>query len=534
MGGSDYEEFAESLNANAGTNDYQDSSAGNTRKLSKESHSERKKRKIEESDQTSSKSHEFGYTEIKKLEHCARTLQKNIRLLINEAPDLAEVSHLKTSNALDQNTKFDLENNELVRLSSRLRTKYDRGHLKIFDSIMNNTVSVEDGSIHDEGVKTKTGRTVTKVKELNSPPEKSQNGEDIPELPLIKDSVLYNRVFVHKSIINNKSYLHKSELMASHNERLEFLGDSILNNLVTVIIFDKFPEASEGELSKIRSLLVNNVTLAEFSIQYQFDKKLRSNINDQVLKDSTQKIYADIFEAYIGALAIERGYDYSEIQQWLSKLIRSRIEKYERQLNSLEEINKDAKSELYSLIGTAAFHPQYKVVKSGDGSSNPFVIRCTMGDDILGVGTAASNKDAGLRAAMEALKNKPFLEKYSQIRFNTDRNQSVIRSLTTGDTETSDKPLIKFDKSIFPLESETTEDVDSKAKNELYSLLGKTSGTIPVYETFEIPGKKFRAELKVKDVLVAKAIDISKKRATSRAAMTIMNNKQAIDSLCNL
>ena len=543
MIGSNYEEFVNSLNKSAITDEYKSAIESETVTPVGDTHLGLKKRKIDVLDEGTSGNNNFGYVEVKKLEHCARTLQKNIRLIINEAPDLTEVERLLTSKRLDQNTIFDLENNDLIKLATQLKTKYNNGRLKLFDSIINNNVSVIEGVVdYEEDKVSSDSENSTSPKRhtiRKTPREQEWKESNVPDLPVINDIKLYNRVFIHKSIINNKSYLHKSELMASHNERLEFLGDSVLNNLVTVIIFNKFPEASEGELSKIRSLLVNNVTLAEFSILYGFDKKLRSNINDQILKDSTQKIYADIFEAYIGALAIERNFDYTEIQQWLTILMESRLNKHARQISSTEEINKDAKSELYSLIGTAAFHPQYEVVKIGDGSSNPFVIRCTMGNDVLGVGTAPSNKDAGLRAAMEALKNKRLLEKYSQVRFNMDRNQSVISNKSNKDTSLSastsqSSEIQKIDTTIFPLIADASTDVDNKAKNELYSILGKNTGTIPVYETYEMSSKQFRAELKVKGIHVATAVDATKKRACSRAAMTIMNNKQAIDTLCSL
>lgn len=543
MNGSNYEEFVNSLNRSTKTDDYNSAIESETVTPVRNAHLGSKKRKIDEIDKDTSDDNNFGYVEVKKLEHCTRTLQKNIRLIINEAPDLTEVEGLLTSKSLDQNTLFDLENNELIKLAAQLKTKYNNGRLKLFDSIINNNASVIEGVVDNEEDEVSSDSEKSIDTERHTKRKSSKDSEskesNLPELPVINDIKLCNRVFIHKSIINNKSYLHKSELMAAHNERLEFLGDSVLNNLVTVIIFNKFPEASEGELSKIRSLLVNNVTLAEFSILYGFDKKLRSNINDQILKDSTQKIYADIFEAYIGALAIERKFDYTEIQQWLTILMDSRLNKHARQISSTEEINKDAKSELYSLIGTAAFHPQYEVVETGDGSSNPFVIRCTMGDDVLGVGTAPSNKDAGLRAAMEALKNKRLLEKYSQVRFNMDRNQSVISNKTNKSTSLStstskSSETQKIDTAIFPLIADVSTDLDNKAKNELYSILGKNMGTIPIYETYEMSSKQFRAELKVKGIHVATAIDATKKRACSRAAMTIMNNKEAIDALCSL
>lgn len=507
----------------------------------------------------------FGYVEVKKFEHCARILQKNIRLIVNEAPDNRRIKDLLASKNLDETTMLALNSNKLVRLVAQLKTKYNRSKLKIFDDILNNNVEAKDDKefeaedsddMKNPSVWPETHREMVhdqqdgKQEIKESVKEDSMDSRDfaldgMPRLPEIKDPELHGRVFVHKSIINNKSYLHKAELIASHNERLEFLGDSVLNNLVTFIIFNKFPEASEGELSKIRSLLVNNVTLAEFSIMYGFDRRLRSNINDLTLKDTTQKIYADVFEAYVGALAIERGSNNAEILEWLAKLMDSRIKKYDRQIRSIEEINKDAKSELYSLIGSASFHPQYEVIQIGDGASSPFIIHCKMGDDILGVGSAPGNKEAGLRAAMQALKNKELLEKYSQIRYNTDRSISTISHKQLRDSESikvrpqddnnvASETSSKLDSTIFPLAGDMSEDVDMKAKNMLYSILGKRSGIIPMYDISSISANKFDVKLIVKDMVVAKATDVSKKRAAARAAMAVMKDKDIIDYLCSL
>nr|7DEY_A Chain A, RNase III [Scheffersomyces stipitis CBS 6054]7DEY_B Chain B, RNase III [Scheffersomyces stipitis CBS 6054]7DEY_C Chain C, RNase III [Scheffersomyces stipitis CBS 6054]7DEY_D Chain D, RNase III [Scheffersomyces stipitis CBS 6054] len=229
-----------------------------------------------------------------------------------------------------------------------------------------------------------------------------------PPLPFIKDQTLYERVFVHKSVVNGKTYLDQNDLINSHNERLEFLGDSVLNNLVTLIIYDKFPSASEGKLTKMRSQLIDNHTLTQFSFEYGFDKRLKTKTDEEILKTGDQKVYADIFEAYIGALSVERGLDLREIKDWLEKLYAPKLEAFK--VNFLQEsVNKEAKSELYSIVGTASSHPLYVVVEEGNGSHD-FVVECRMGNDVLGRAKAPSQKEAGLRAAMDALKNRQLLE----------------------------------------------------------------------------------------------------------------------------
>lgn len=74
-------------------------------------------------------------------------------------------------------------------------------------------------------------------------------------MPEIKDHVIRARVFMHKSLVNDKVYLNESDIIKSNNERLEFLGDSILNTVMTMIIYNKFPSLNEGNLTELRKNL---------------------------------------------------------------------------------------------------------------------------------------------------------------------------------------------------------------------------------------------------------------------------------------
>lgn len=483
----------------------------------------------------------FGYVDIKKLEHSARMLQKNMKIIIDDAPTISELNKLLEKEDLDNLTYDNLKTNKLVHLSSQLKSLYERGDLKIFDSILNNNIDDEKiENINTEDNKDQS--TSPSILEPLPPSPKviinrkttdddffddDNNDKPFPTLPEIKDPHLYSRVFIHKSTMNNKSYLYQSELISSHNERLEFLGDSVLNNLATLILYERYPTAPEGELSKMRSSLVNNVTLAEFSIQYGFDKKLKSNINDAILRQGKQKIFADIFEAYLGALAMEHQLDSQIIKNWLYRLFLPRLNQFDQDINVSEEVNKDAKSELYSLVGTAAFHPQYKVVKSGDGASKPFMVNCVMGNDILGTGEAPGLKEAGLRAAMKALKNKALLEKYTQLRLNTDKAQSAI-SNKTGHTEESFKQYHVPQGIQLPLIADSSTESDSDARNKVYALLSKNYNTSPEYICNETDSKTFTAELKISSTTVAVGIDASKKKAMAKAAKVVLDNPKVL------
>ena len=518
------------------------------KRISEGSPNKSKKVKLQSYSGRDKKSNQMGYVEVNKLEHCIRSLQKNLKYLIDEVPDTKELQKICKSRATESSTKSDLKDNKLAKLAAQLKYAYRHHKLNIFDSILNNEFEFQVAEVDEEtSASSSVEEDSDRGDDLSDIKISSEgNVQDIPVIPQIKNSKLFSRVFIHKSVINNKSYLNKAELMASHNERLEFYGDSVLNNIVTSIIFFRFPEASEGELSKIRSQLVNNITLAEYSFLYGFDKRLRSNIKELRNGDgtnSTQKIYADLFESYVGALALERALDFSDIRAWLTDLMLPRLDEITKQINNLEEVNKDAKTQLYSLIGTAAFHPQYETIQFGDGASVPFITSCRMGDDILGIGTAPGNKEAGLRAAMHALKNKELIEKYGRIRSQMDKSVSVIsnRLSNNGPKKEADTIISNKDKNferlkqkIFPLTADGLEEHDVDAKGKLYSLLGKREGLSPHYRISELLPQLYEASLLVKDTVIATATDNSKKKATAKAALVLLKNKDALEAISSL
>lgn len=469
----------------------------------------------------------FGYTEVNKFEHCARLLQKSIRTIIEEAPDVNELNSLINNRSVNNFARQEIQANNLLHLVAKLKTLYNGNELPIFDEVVENKLAVD------------TTRKPAVISEEVIMATKSDNEDDeivvsdsLPTLPKIRDSRLRARVFQHKSTSANKTYLDEQEIVLAHNERLEFLGDSVLNTLVTYVLYERFPYANEGQLSQIRSQLVNNKTLAEFSTAYGFDQMLRCNIDEVSLRAGKQKIYADIFEAYLGALAMERRFDLLEIQQWLTALMESKLSLAASEMKKLTPINKDAKTELYSLVGTASLHPVYQVVENGNGVHMPFKVQCLMEQEVLGEGEAPGLRDAGLRAAMAALKNKPMLEKFGRRRLETDRLISVVKSASE-EADAAAKTLGLS--SEFPLVADKSVFANKFAKNEIYAFFGKSLGLNPEYVVaFDAENNRYKAELKVKESIIAVAYDTSKKNAISRAATVVLENKSKLNELLEL
>lgn len=260
---------------------------------------------------------------------------------------------------------------------------------------------------------------------------KKRDGKWPPDMPQIKDPVIRARVFMHKSLVNDKLYLNESDMIKANNERLEFLGDSILNTVMTMIIYNKFPYLNEGHLTELRKKLVKNETLREWSELYDLPKQLKSNLSPDV-DLSTSKTSADIFEAYIGGLMEDDPkVNLAKIRKWLKKLAKPKIEeamKTSIQLEPTNNLDMNAKRKLYSLIGYAALKLHYHTVKRPTNDDPVTIVQCRTGNGtVLGVGKARNIKLAGVKAAEDVLSKKDVIEKYANLRASIPREQSVAK-----------------------------------------------------------------------------------------------------------
>ncbi|AGO10967.1 AaceriAFR538Cp [[Ashbya] aceris (nom. inval.)] len=258
-----------------------------------------------------------------------------------------------------------------------------------------------------------------------------------PPIPEIKDPAIRARVFTHRSLTNDKLYLDEAQMINSHNERLEFLGDSILNTTMTMIIYNKFPGFNEGRLSQLRTKLINNDRLKAWSFLYELPSKLRTNIEmfngtTHDVANGKLKLYADVFEAYIGGLVEEDGKkNLPRIRKWLAKLAEPVIqEEIENDvvLENTDEVDVNAKKTLYSLIGYAALNLHYYPIHRPTNNEPYAIVECRVKDGLtLGTGRGKNVKIAGMRAAQEVLKNKKLLDYYAAERAAIPRASSVVK-----------------------------------------------------------------------------------------------------------
>jgi ribonuclease-3 len=215
-----------------------------------------------------------------------------------------------------------------------------------------------------------------------------------------KNKDILRQAFTHRSYLNEH---RDSELV--HNERLEFLGDAVLELIVTEYLYTKYPDNNEGELTSYRSALVNAITLS--------DAAAKIGINDFLLlskgeaKDTgraRQIILANAIEAIIGAIFLDQGYEIAKY--FISNNIFNLIEKIIEDKTWL-----DAKSKFQEQAQDhEAITPQYKTVKEeGPDHDKQFTVGVFLGKNKVAEGSGKSKQEAEQVAADNALKAKGWL-----------------------------------------------------------------------------------------------------------------------------
>lgn len=215
------------------------------------------------------------------------------------------------------------------------------------------------------------------------------------KIPAFKNKHLFNQVFIHRS------YLNETQEKLESNERLEFLGDSILSFVVSSHIFDKYKTSKEGQLTSIRSVLTNTETLYEISRELGLGKLLKLSKGEEAGGGRMNKtILANTLEALIGGLYIDQGI--SAAKQFIEENIISRTERIIKSQGL-----KDPKSLLQEKIQERLREsPTYRVIKEeGPDHNKSYTIGVYIGEKLLAEGVGKSKQEAEKSAARNALEN---------------------------------------------------------------------------------------------------------------------------------
>lgn len=209
----------------------------------------------------------------------------------------------------------------------------------------------------------------------------------------IRYSVVNKDLFVQA--LTHRSFIPISEQKLVSNERLEFLGDSILNFVVAEYLFEKYPEKEEGELTVMRSRLVNRKALAFYAKEIDLRAFLISHTTSSgVVEKGFETILADACEAVIAAIYMDKGMDHAR------RFILSRLESAISN-GYLRESDENYKSELLELsqsIGRGV--PRYQMIKEeGPDHDRTFTIEVIIGAESMGTGIGKNKKEAEQAAA---------------------------------------------------------------------------------------------------------------------------------------
>ncbi len=202
--------------------------------------------------------------------------------------------------------------------------------------------------------------------------------------------------------LTHRSYLQVSEVENLHsNERLEFLGDSILNMLIGEFLFRHYTDVQEGDLTKLRSRLVNKKALIVGAHQVGLEEFVLLNTSaEQALKKGNRAILADAFEAIIAAIYLDSGMSLDPVKRFLTRTL-LKPETFEEILNSDENY----KSILLELVqGQGLDAPRYHVVaEEGPDHERVFTVQAHVNGMPVGQGEGRSKKKAEQEAAARAI-----------------------------------------------------------------------------------------------------------------------------------
>ncbi|MBX7251784.1 MAG: ribonuclease III [Candidatus Promineofilum sp.] len=210
-----------------------------------------------------------------------------------------------------------------------------------------------------------------------------------------RDVSLLSRALTHRSYLNENP-----GSVLEDNERLEFLGDAVIDFVVAGFLYHRFPEMDEGDLTALRAALVRAESLAGFARQIDLGRYLRLGLGEEENggRERTPLLCAT-FEAVAGAIYLDHGLE--QARAFIEPLIRPALEQIRA-----EELYKDAKSE-FQVWAQARYNvtPHYRVSGSeGPDHARTFTVQVLVGPEVWGEGRGRSKQVAAQAAAAEAIR----------------------------------------------------------------------------------------------------------------------------------
>ncbi len=214
-----------------------------------------------------------------------------------------------------------------------------------------------------------------------------------------RNVMLYKLAFLHRSAATEQNG-HKLS-----NERLEYLGDAVLSSIVADYLFKKFPYKEEGFLTEMRSKLVSREQLNKLSNKMGLDQFIQSN---QDSKSYFRSMTGDAFEALIGAIYLDKGYNFTR------KVVINRIINVHFDIDELEKFENNFKSKIIEWSQKEKKEVKFNMVSEvGTGSKKQYVVELTVDDKVY-----ASGCDFSIKGAEKLAAEKAFI----QLQIETEEN----------------------------------------------------------------------------------------------------------------
>lgn len=203
---------------------------------------------------------------------------------------------------------------------------------------------------------------------------------------------IYEKAFIHRSatlLLENGKKVN--------NERLEFLGDAVLDAILSEILFERYPNADEGDLTKIRSRLVNRSALNSLALSMNLDKLIVSHVSKST---GGYNIYGDALEALMGSIFLDRGYKRTR------KFITRKIIGKHLNLEEIVHTEQDYKSQVFQWAQKLNKEISFNHAEQYDPKSKKsiFTTILLIDHEIFGEGNGKSKKSAEQEASLNALK----------------------------------------------------------------------------------------------------------------------------------
>ena len=223
---------------------------------------------------------------------------------------------------------------------------------------------------------------------------------ETPQELMKRMRIRFNDVLLLTRALTHRSYLNEHPDAVEDNERLEFLGDAVLDFLVGEWLYNRFPEMEEGDLTQMRSALVQTNQLAVFTKNLKMEKAIRLGKGETKGGGNYRNtLLCDVFEAFIGAFFLDKGI--KDVKNFIYPLLE------EAAIEIIENHkNEDPKSSLQEWAQANGYlPPKYSTTNvNGPDHAKVFEVEVKINNKILGSGVAKSKQSAEKIAAQNALK----------------------------------------------------------------------------------------------------------------------------------